>query len=126
MAIDPLILVVDDEPEILEMLRARLRTAGYRVETARDGQEAIARIDKGRPALLILDIMLPDLNGFQVCRHVRKAHDSRTLPIVMLSAKGEPADRYWAEQVGADAFVDKPFDMRELLADIAQLLEARR
>lgn len=117
------VLVVDDDKDVVEVVSARLRTVGFRVETALDGTGALAAIERGRPSVMVIDIVLPDLNGFQVCRAVREKWSAEDLPIVIQSGKSEAADRYWAEQVGANAFLPKPCDLRELITTIESLLD---
>lgn len=117
------VLVVDDDKDVVEVVSARLRTVGFRVETALDGTGALTAIERGRPSVMVIDIVLPDLNGFQVCRAVREKWSAEDLPIVIQSGKSEAADRYWAEQVGANAFLPKPCDLRELITTIESLLD---
>lgn len=116
------ILVVDDQQDVLDLLSVRLRSAGFRIDTVNDGAAAVAAVERDPPDLILLDLLLPDLNGFQICRAVREKHPADKLPILIVSAKAEPADRYWAEQVGANGFLEKPFDLRDLISDIEGLL----
>lgn len=115
----PTILVVDDEQTLREMLDYNLRREGYRVLTAATGPEAIALAHAERPDLLILDIMLPGMSGFDVCRLVRKEWN---LPILMLSAREEEIDKVLGLELGADDYLTKPFGLRELLARVHALL----
>lgn len=113
------ILVVEDERNLLEMLRYNLAREGYEVLPATDGQEALELASQHSPDLVVLDIMLPKLDGFEVCRRLRR---TMTMPIVMLTAKTEEVDRVVGLELGADDYVPKPFSMRELLARIRAML----
>lgn len=113
------ILVVDDEASIRQIVEARLNMAGFEVVTAADGEEALAIYGKERPDLIVLDIMMPRMDGLQVCREIRKQN---SVPIIMLTAKGEIPDRINALEMGADDYVTKPFSPRELEARIKAVL----
>lgn len=113
------ILVVDDEASIRQIVEARLNMAGFEVVTAGDGEEALQVYRQERPHLIVLDIMMPRMDGLQVCRHIRK-QDS--VPIIMLTAKGEIPDRINALEMGADDYLTKPFSPRELEARIKAVL----
>ncbi len=113
------ILVVDDEPTVRETLAENLQRDGYRVVTASDGREALARFRGERPDLVILDVMLPELSGVEVCRIIRA---ESAVPILMLTAKDAEIDTVVGLEVGADDYVTKPFSLRELLARVRALL----
>lgn len=115
----PLILVVDDEPQILRVMRASLPPRGYEVVTVRSGQEALDQIQKEMPDLIILDLVMPEMSGLEVCRHVR---EFASVPILVLSAKGSEHDKVIALDLGADDYVTKPFSMDELLARVRAVL----
>jgi two-component system alkaline phosphatase synthesis response regulator PhoP len=116
----PRILVVDDEPEIVRGLEHNLRFEGYETVAARDGQEAITLAAREAPDLILLDIMMPRLSGWDVCRTLRgKGID---VPIIMLTARGEEVDRVLGLELGADDYVTKPFSLRELLARVRAVL----
>lgn len=114
-----LILVVDDEANILDLTRLYLERDGYRVEDAMDGQQALEKIDSLEPALVILDIMLPEVDGFEVCRRVRAESD---VPIIMLTARDDDVDKIVGLELGADDYVTKPFNPRELVARVKAIL----
>lgn len=114
----PLILVVDDEEPIQELLRFNLENEGYRVSVAKDGPGALAMADKENPDLMVLDVMLPGMDGMEVCRRLRQNHRYRDLPVIMLTAKGEEIDKVLGLELGADDYMTKPFSPRELLARI--------
>jgi DNA-binding response OmpR family regulator len=113
------ILVVDDEPPIVEMLAYNLKRANYEVLTARDGQEAIDMARQEQPDLIILDLMLPLLDGLEVCRVLRRERD---VPIIMLTARDAEVDRVVGLELGADDYVVKPFSVRELMVRVRNVL----
>ena len=112
------ILVVDDEEPILELLRFNLEKEGYQVRVAKDGPEALESVEKEQPDLLILDVMLPGMDGLEICRQLRLNPKFRQIPIIMLTAKGEVIDKVVGLELGADDYMTKPFSPRELLARI--------
>ena len=114
-----LILVVDDERNIVELAQMYLEQAGYSVASARDGQEALTRARHIRPALVVLDLMLPVLDGWEVCRRLRAESD---VPIIMLTARSDDVDRIVGLELGADDYVTKPFNPRELVARVGAVL----
>jgi len=116
------ILVVDDEPDLVELLRFNLEQAGFQVETAGSGSEAMACIRRSTPDLVVLDLMLPDGSGTDVCRQVRSDPDLKELPVIMLTAKGEEVDRVVGFELGADDYVTKPFSPRELILRVQAVL----
>lgn len=109
-----LILVVDDEPNILELCRLYLTRDNYRVITAADGLAGLEAVQKQQPALLVLDVMLPKMDGFEVCRRLRAL--GANLPIVMLTARDDDIDKILGLELGADVYLTKPFNPRELVA----------
>jgi DNA-binding response OmpR family regulator len=113
------ILVVDDEPPIVDMLVYNLRRANYEVVVARDGEEALAAARRHKPDLIILDLMLPRLDGLEVCRALRREQD---VPIIMLTARDSEVDRVVGLELGADDYVVKPFSVRELMARVKTVL----
>lgn len=113
------ILVVDDEPKLVEVVREYLEHDGYKVVSAHDGREALERFPWARPDLVVLDLMLPEIDGLEVCRRIRRESD---VPIIMLTARDEEADELAGLEVGADDYVAKPFSPRTLLARIRAVL----
>ena len=113
------ILVVEDEVALSDLIRSHLVKEGHRVEQAFDGRQALAAADRGRPELVILDWMLPGMDGIAVCRELRRKH---LMPILMLTARGAVADRVTGLQVGADDYLGKPFSIVELSARVGSLL----
>jgi DNA-binding response OmpR family regulator len=118
------ILIADDEPNIVISLEYLLQRDGYRVVVARDGQEALDAIAAGPPDLVLLDVMLPRVSGFEVCQTVRENPALAGMPIVMLTAKGREIEVSKGMALGANAYVTKPFSTQELLAQIHALLGA--
>ncbi len=116
------ILVVDDEPVFVDTLVYNLQQEGYQVITAADGGSALEATRCERPDLIILDVMLPEIDGLEVCRQLRNEKSSATIPILMLTAKGEEVDKVIGLEVGADDYVTKPFGRRELLSRVRALL----
>jgi two-component system phosphate regulon response regulator PhoB len=116
------ILIVEDEEALTEVLRYNLEAEGYEVETAARGDEADARLKERTPDLIILDWMLPGLSGIELCRRLRARSESRLLPIIMLTARGEESERVRGLGTGADDYIVKPFSLPELLARVGALL----
>jgi len=116
------ILVVDDESVLVETIAYNLEQAGYQVLTAADGASALQAAHRETPDLIILDLMLPEMDGIEVCRLLRREHNSSTTPIMILTAKGDEIDKVVGLEVGADDYVTKPFGRRELLARVRALL----
>ncbi len=117
------ILVVDDEIYIVHILEFSLTMEGYAVLTASDGEEALRIIEQERPDLVVLDIMMPKLDGYEVCKRLRQDDQFRTLPVILLSAKGRPIDREAGLSAGADDYITKPFSPRKLLEKMRELLD---
>ncbi len=113
------ILLVDDEKTLVKALTFNLEKEGYQVIPAYEGEEALKKMEAENPDLLILDLMLPGLDGFEVCRRVRKNYD---IPIIMLTAKGDDIDKILGLELGADDYITKPFNPRELLARVKAIL----
>ena len=116
------ILIADDEPNIVISLEYLLQREGYRVQVARDGQEALDTIASAAPDLVLLDVMLPRVSGFQVCQKIRENPAWNRMRVVMLTAKGRDVEMSKGIALGADAYITKPFSTRELLARIGALL----
>ena len=119
------VLIVDDEPNIVISLEFLMKREGFEVSVARDGSEALERIRGERPDLVVLDVMMPKLNGFEVCQAVRAAPALAQTRIVMLTAKGREAEMNKGLALGADAYIAKPFSTRDLVARVKSLLEER-
>lgn len=120
------ILVVDDEPQIIEIVSDYLKQAGYRVVTATDGQMALTTARHERPDLIVLDLLLPGIDGLDVCRRLRQDPGLGDVPIVMLTARVEETDKLIGLELGADDYVTKPFSPRELVARVRAVLRRTR
>lgn len=116
------ILIVDDEPNIALSVEFLMKREGYEVAIARDGQEALDLLPETDPDLMVLDVMMPRKNGFEVCSEVRNDPNFSGLPILMLTAKGREAEMKKGLSLGADAYITKPFSTRELVAKVIELL----
>jgi two-component system phosphate regulon response regulator PhoB len=122
----PSILVAEDEGALVTLLRYNLEREGYRVLEARDGEEALLVAAEEQPDLVVLDWMLPQLSGIEVCRRLRSRQETRNVPIIMLTARGEESDRIRGLDTGADDYLTKPFSMTELLARLRAVLRRIR
>lgn len=116
------ILLVDDEPDLVQLVSLRLTAAGYEVTTAFDGQQALDQVKKGRPDLIILDLMLPKLDGYKVCRLLKFDERYRSIPILIFTARAQAQDIQLAMECGANAYMTKPFDAAGLLAKVSELM----
>ncbi len=118
----PTVLVVDDSWTDLALIAAPLYEQGFNVVTASDGEEAIEKVVSLRPNCIILDVVLPKQNGFQVCRYLKHMDGYNQIPIILLSGKNTPQDRHWGILQGADLYLTKPFNSAELISGIKSLL----
>lgn len=118
------VLVVDDSPTAQRLIRVAVEAGGYRVLTASDGDEAIDVARREHPDLVVLDIILPKKNGFQVCRHLKGLPETCGIKVVLLSSKSHEMDILWGKRQGADGYLTKPFESEQLLACIASTLQA--
>jgi two-component system phosphate regulon response regulator PhoB len=116
------ILVVEDEPDLAELVALNLRGAGHDVTVSHDGNTALAEIQRHQPDLVVLDVMLPDLSGIEVCRRLRRNPQTVRLPVIMLTARSDEVDRVVGFEVGADDYVPKPFSPRELILRVEAIL----
>ncbi len=126
MAKAPHVLVAEDEVALAELLKYNLEREGYRVSSARDGEEALLIAEEAAPDLIVLDWMLPKATGIEVCRQLRARQETRNTPIVILTARGEESDRVRCLDMGADDYVTKPFSMSELLARLRAVMRRIR
>ena len=120
----PLVLIVDDDPNLREFLRANLEMDGYQVREAGSAEEGLAALDDEPPDLILLDVMMPQVDGWEMLRLVRERHGVASIPVVMFSGKVDDEDVAAAQERGADAFIGKPFDPEQLLASTKQLLRS--
>ncbi|KHO62798.1 ArsR family transcriptional regulator [Thermoanaerobacter sp. YS13] len=117
-----MVLVIEDEVHILELLRYNLEAAGYKVITSENGKEGLDKALEEKPDLVILDLMLPDVDGLEICKILKKNDETKNIPIIMLTAKSEEFDKVLGLELGADDYITKPFSVRELLARIKAVL----
>jgi phosphate regulon transcriptional regulator PhoB len=122
MDISKHILVVDDEADLVELVSYNLKKEGFSVDSALDGETALTKIKKGKYDLLVLDLMLPGIQGIELCRILRNDPKTESMPIIMLTAKGEEVDKILGLEMGADDYITKPFSPRELLARVKAIL----
>lgn len=120
------ILVADDNRNIVELVKMEFEILDYDVVTAYDGEDALKKIGKENPDLVILDVMMPKMNGFDICMKLRDNPTYKDMPIVMLTAKGQEKDKFWGRQVGADEYVTKPFEPEVLEQIVHNLLEQKK
>ena len=118
----PKVLVVDDSWTDLTLIATPLRESGYDVITAVDGDEAVEKVLHERPQLVVLDVILPKQNGFQLCRRLKQMEQSRDIPIILISSKSTPLDKRWGMQQGAEIYLTKPFNKEELIASVRSLI----
>ena len=116
------ILVVDDESDLVELISYNLKKEGFSVDSAMDGETALSKIKKGRYDLVVLDLMLPGIQGMEICRILRNDPKTKALPIIMLTARGEEVDKILGLEMGADDYITKPFSPRELVARVKAVL----
>lgn len=124
MSDKPRILLVDDEPSIVKMVGKRLEIEGFEVVVAMDGQEALDKAQSENPQLIVLDLMLPKLNGYEVCTMLKQDTRFQKIPIVMFTARAQDKDQKLGMECGADAYVRKPFRAQELIGQIRVLLSS--
>jgi DNA-binding response OmpR family regulator len=116
------IAALDDEPDLLELLKVSLRKAGYRFEGFQEAEDLYRYLSREKPSLILLDLMLPGTDGLEVCRHIRRTEGLAGIPIIMLTARGDEADKIVGLELGADDYVTKPFSVKELVARIHAVL----
>ncbi len=116
------VLVVDDSPTVREMVSELLEQNGLEVVVANDGEEAKAKIEASPPDLVVMDIIMPRMNGYELCRWIKTGVKTKDIPVVLCSTKSEEFDRYWGLKQGGDAYVTKPFSTEELLDTVKRLL----
>ncbi|WP_238882511.1 response regulator transcription factor [Clostridium sp. YIM B02551] len=116
------IFIVDDEEHILELLKFNFENAGYKVDTATNGVDALKKIKAEPPKLILLDVMLPGMDGYDVCKEIRRESATQNIPIIMITAKSEELDKILGLELGADDYITKPFSVREILARVKAVL----
>lgn len=119
------VLLVDDEVDFVDIVRTRLEANNFEVSVAYDGEEALEKVKEDRPDLIILDIMMPKINGFDVCRKLKTDQNYKDIPIIMLTAKFQANDIKFATAMGANAYITKPFEPQALLEEMRALLKLK-
>jgi twitching motility two-component system response regulator PilH len=112
------ILLIDDEPDLVVLAQMQLEAAGYIVETAPDGEEGLEKARRIKPDCIISDIVMPRVNGYQMCRALKEDVSTSDIPIILLTSKGEESDKFWGSEVGCDSYLVKPFEPQQLLETI--------
>jgi len=118
------VLVVDDEPDLVRILQFGLQSAGYVVESASDGQEGLKKAREVKPDIILLDLMLPKLDGYKICRLLKFDERFKQIPIIILSARTQEGDQALALEMGANRFVTKPYNFSEILTHVEELLKS--
>jgi len=121
-----LIAVVDDEPDIVEIITLQLKKAGFRTAGFSDGQSFLKSLERRIPDLVLLDLMLPDIDGLEICKRLRGKEEWATIPVIMVTAKGEETDKILGLELGADDYVTKPFSAKELVARVRSVFRRTR
>lgn len=120
------VLIVDDSSTLREMIAGLLINAGMNVVEAKDGVEAKEMIESNPPDLVVLDIVMPNMNGYELCRWIKSTRNTQTIPVVICSSKSEEFDRYWGMKQGADAYIAKPFRPNDMVDTVKQLLRSQK
>lgn len=115
------ILIIDDEEDLVETMEMALEAHGYSVMTALDGEDGLKKSTQERPDVIVLDIMMPKMNGYQVCWELKNHDETKSLKVIMLTAKTQESDKFWGYETGADEYITKPFEMQELIQKIEEL-----
>lgn len=120
------VLIVEDDEALAELLRYNLSREGFQIENVQDGEDALLAVEEGAPDLIVLDWMLPHVSGIEICRQLRARSETKDIPVIMLTARGEEEDRVRGLEIGADDYLTKPFSMTELVARIRAVLRRLR
>ena len=118
----PKIMVVDDSPTELKLMSEPFLSKGYELVTATDGDEALEKIEVENPSLVVLDVIMPKLNGFKVCRQIKTTDSLKNIKVILLTSKNQESNKFWGKKQGADAYMTKPFSGEDLLAKADELL----
>jgi len=123
MNLMPKILCVDDDPLNLRLLEAILVPRGYAPVMAENGMEALEKLAETEPALILMDVMMPRMNGFQACRKIKSTTEWSKIPVILLTAKGQESDKYWGDESGCNGYITKPFEMTEVIEKIGRYIQ---
>ncbi|MDD2717523.1 MAG: response regulator [Candidatus Wallbacteria bacterium] len=118
------ILVVDDEPDILKLISVNLELEGFKVFTAKNGYEGIELVKTEKIDLVILDVMMPDINGYQICQYLKEDDKFKDIPVIILTAKVRKSDQFWSKKIGASLYLTKPFEPMYLVEKVREVLAA--
>ena len=118
------VMVVDDSPTELKLMSAPFLSQGYDLVTAVDGEEALKKLASEKPDLIVLDVVMPKLNGFKVCRQIKNSTKFKNVKVILLTSKNQESDKFWGEKQGADAYMTKPFSNTALVTKVKELLES--
>lgn len=121
----PKVLIVDDSNTLREMIAGLLQSSGMTIDVASNGVEALKKIAVDAPDLVVMDIVMPEMNGYELCRNIKSDPKTESVPVVMCSSKSEEFDRYWGMKQGADAYIAKPFAPADLVGTVKQLLRGK-
>lgn len=116
------ILVVDDSPTELKVISQALESGGYDVVTAKDGEEALKMVSKEPVDLIVLDVIMPKMNGFQVCRQIKSSDQYKGIKVILLTSKSQDSDKFWGKKQGADLYMTKPFEIETLIKNVANMI----
>jgi twitching motility two-component system response regulator PilH len=116
------ILVVDDSPTELKVISQALESGGYDVVTAKDGEEALKMVSKEPVNLIVLDVIMPKMNGFQVCRQIKSSDQYKGIKVILLTSKSQDSDKFWGKKQGADLYMTKPFEIDTLIKNVANMI----
>ncbi|CAB1057712.1 hypothetical protein D1BOALGB6SA_2465 [Olavius sp. associated proteobacterium Delta 1] len=116
------VMIVDDSPTDLKLMSEPFLSQGYEIVTATDGEEALQKAESERPGLIVLDVVMPKLNGFKVCRQIKNSTNLNNIKVILLTSKNQESDRFWGQKQGADAYMTKPFTGEDLLATATKLM----
>lgn len=119
------ILVVDDEPDILKLIKVNLEIEGFEVFTAESGWDGIEVVKKNEIDVIILDVMMPDINGYQVCQYLKEDKAYKDIPIIILTAKVRKSDQFWSKKIGASLYLTKPFEPTYLVEKVREILKEK-
>ena len=119
---DQKILVVDDSPTELKMISQALQSGGYDVVTAKDGEEALKMVSQEPVKLVVLDVIMPKMNGFQVCRQIKTSDQHKGIKVILLTSKSQDSDKFWGKKQGADLYMTRPFEVDTLLNNVASMI----
>ena len=117
------IVIVDDDPDMYRLVQMKLEESGYQVQVANDGISGLALVQKEKPSMAILDVMMPGMNGYMICRKLKDDPDCKNIPVLLLTGRSTESDQFWGIEAGADGYITKPFNVDEVLAKVEELIQ---